>query len=1382
MSLFSLFNTLTNATNIMLKRITFCFFMFLLCVSGAKAQTGFTDDFNAATISSGWIAGSTQYSLAQLDGVLKIDANKYEGWKSFSLNLPSATNLSANPFVNIKVKTDQDITLDVYLVDDANVNKNIRKRISRSEGYNRVSWDFSGISGINLAKITKLYFAVNGTALTYVGNLEFDELKVGSVAQNLSNFSGIPDQKVFMNSKKNKITLQNIENTQKFRFATTPTLIKNISFGIISAGNMSIEYDAIEGSTGKETLVLQSTAVSPWKNNSFTFQLTVEDNKAPTVSTPTSYQCKAGVLQKILLTNISDGDGTARQNLIFEASSGNQEIIGSEIPINYTQDAPSATLQFTPAKAGTAIITVKVNDSQAANNSISKSFPVEVFSEWNNSPTIDAIKPVLIYNSASEQSIALSGISDGDENKQPLAFEFSSSDESIVPKPTIEYTSGSTAILKYTPQSGKSGVATITVTLSDLGGNANNNGNKSLTETFTIETVAPPVTGYIVPMTDYSGDRAKKLWHVEGESVAQTIAYEKDGADDVLKIACTSKSTWTGLWYGFDQQKLDMSKTPYLSMWVKSDKAIQFHLYLWDYKMSRNNMSPTEEKIIPANTWTKVIYDFTGKMTNDKGIPLFADKIDSVLFNYHPNWNWPFTGWAGNVWFKDIRIGDKADGDFTQINQCTLADIPNLAVFANSGAGSINLTNIGSGSEAIATITATSSKSDVLANPVISAITGGKATLNYTLTGKAGISTITVKVSAEGSTDVLKTFTIDGQAVDTANASIVSIDLNSRFQTIRGMGTFVDAGMKPYLKQYTEDLGATAARFGVIGNQIEPINDNNNPYVLDRSALNYDAFDWEFVKQLKAKGVEHFLLTIWSVPAWMKKNASEDYFMANALTWEETDNRVDTIMYEEYAEYVVAIVKSFKEMADVDINGIGLQNEPAFCEPYPSAILSPELFVKLINIVGKRFEKEGIQCRLYMAEQVLGIPLYEWNSYLAAVQNDSEAWKYSDVQAVHGYAGDGITAFTANCAQWGNYLKSVQKAPHPKEFWMTETEIPSSTWTDIMGNLGAMSTAFSCGNISLWTQWGYTGHYTRQGESNQLAYAESQFAKFVKPGAVRVSATTSNENLLVTSFANTSKYDQNLATIVINKGNSPVSIKLTGNDIPASFEVYQTYQLQNFKKADGLVSKGAAFLLPPQSITTFVAQLPNAAPTIDPIGDRVIKNNIGEQMITLTGITDGGEGNQTLILTTSVLTGGTSISNVRVEYNSPENTAKLYFTPVNSQSGNASIKVEVADNGVVNNKASVNCNIQVLSTTSAKEWNESGLKIYPNPASGHLNIVVPDQSYQTAEIVNMMGKLVLQRKFQSDILRMDISSLKSGIYLIVVKGEKGALTSRFIVN
>ena len=181
---------------------------------------------------------------------------------------------------------------------------------------------------------------------------------------------------------------------------------------------------------------------------------------------------------------------------------------------------------------------------------------------------------------------------------------------------------------------------------------------------------------------------------------------------------------------------------------------------------------------------------------------------------------------------------------------------------------------------------------------------------------------------------------------------------------------------------------------------------------------------------------------------------------------------------------------------------------------------------------------------------------------------------------------------------------------------------------------------------------------------------------------------------------NTAKYGKNLSTVIINKGTTPISIKLSGLNIPSNFEVYQTYNLQNFKKVVGGAQKDIAFVLPAQSISTFVAPLPNAAPTIDPIKDQVIERDYAEQSVTLTGITDGGEGNQTLTVTPTVTTGSSLVQNVRVVYNSPENTATLYYTPVSDGMGNVKIRVDVNDNQTVNNIGSATCSIIIKKTTT----------------------------------------------------------------------------------
>ena len=181
-----------------------------------------------------------------------------------------------------------------------------------------------------------------------------------------------------------------------------------------------------------------------------------------------------------------------------------------------------------------------------------------------------------------------------------------------------------------------------------------------------------------------------------------------------------------------------------------------------------------------------------------------------------------------------------------------------------------------------------------------------------------------------------------------------------------------------------------------------------------------------------------------------------------------------------------------------------------------------------------------------MAEQVLKQPVYDWIEYLNKMKSDPTAWQYSDIQAVHGYEGNGITNYTADSAAWVYNRKVVQDVPHPFDFWMTETETPSLTWANALSNASAMSTAFVHGDISWWTQWDYVEHYTVLGKSNQMAYAQAQFAKFVKPGAVRVDAVNYDKNLLVSSFVNTAKYGKNLSTVIINKGTTPISIKLSG--------------------------------------------------------------------------------------------------------------------------------------------------------------------------------------------------------------------------------------------
>ena len=87
----------------------------------------------------------------------------------------------------------------------------------------------------------------------------------------------------------------------------------------------------------------------------------------------------------------------------------------------------------------------------------------------NRPPTLNPIKNVSIKENASAQTIALTGITDGSTNEtQTLTITATSSNPSLIPNPTVNYTSpGATGTLTFEPAFDAHGTATITVTVND---------------------------------------------------------------------------------------------------------------------------------------------------------------------------------------------------------------------------------------------------------------------------------------------------------------------------------------------------------------------------------------------------------------------------------------------------------------------------------------------------------------------------------------------------------------------------------------------------------------------------------------------------------------------------------------------------------------------------------------------------------------------------------------------------------------------------------------------------------------------------------------------------------------------------------------------------
>jgi O-glycosyl hydrolase len=570
-------------------------------------------------------------------------------------------------------------------------------------------------------------------------------------------------------------------------------------------------------------------------------------------------------------------------------------------------------------------------------------------------------------------------------------------------------------------------------------------------------------------------------------------------------------------------------------------------------------------------------------------------------------------------------------------------------------------------------------------------------------------------------------------------------------------------------------MGASAVRIGLIGNQIEPVNDNNDPFILDMKALNYGAFDFEYFRMLKEAGVETFILTSWSPPAWMKKNLSEDWLEPNAETNTNTAlNRLEFHYYDEFAESMVAVVRMFEQEAGIHIEAIGLQNEPAFDEPYASAILDPFYFSSLIEVVGKRFEAEGITTRLYMPEQVVGQYNNSNAQYLDALQHDAEANPYCDIYAVHGYGQDGITPGVPSYSEWVVMYDQAQLGDYPKKVWMTETHIGYSGWNSAISTAGAIHGGLWAGNISLWTNWSFGDMQMTRNIPNSTFYVCENYFRYIRPGAVRIGTQSSHPDILATAFEHDG--DGTFTVVLINKGNNPVSVDLAGNNLPNHFSAYRTTQFENCIEVNPV--EGEMFILPASSVTTLFAT-ENPVLTMDDVSSLFLKQDDPEQTVPLSGISDGAGGTAGLSLEAAssdpMLTGGLAVTAVQ-----PDGTAELTFTPGPGLTGTALVTVTLTDGSQTRE---VKFYVVVQSTVGVKEPDVQQLKVYPNPASDQLMIELPFAGMDELAVMDITGRTVLSRNIESgQLISLNINTLESGIYHLVVRKGNDFHYARFVVK
>ena len=300
-----------------------------------------------------------------------------------------------------------------------------------------------------------------------------------------------------------------------------------------------------------------------------------------------------------------------------------------------------------------------------------------------------------------------------------------------------------------------------------------------------------------------------------------------------------------------------------------------------------------------------------------------------------------------------------------------------------------------------------------------------------------------------------------------------------------------------------------------------------------------------------------FYASPWSPPAFMKTN--QNMLQGGKLLPE---------FRQAWADYYVKFIKAY-EKEGIPVWGLTIQNEPMATQRWESCIYTAEEerdFLK--NYLGPTLEKAGLGDK--------NIVVWDHNRDLMShrantIFEDPEASKYAWGIGFHWYE-----TWTGGLPKYDN-LKSINESFPSKNMLFTEgcqegfDSEKLHFWPNAERYGNSMISDFNSGVVG-WTDWNillderggpnHVGNFCfapihANVATNELIYTPTyyyigHFSKFIKPGAVRVSTSTSRSTIESTSFQNK---DGKMVTVVMNRSESRIRYKLIVGDSETVLEI-----------------------------------------------------------------------------------------------------------------------------------------------------------------------------------------------------------------------------------
>lgn len=411
-------------------------------------------------------------------------------------------------------------------------------------------------------------------------------------------------------------------------------------------------------------------------------------------------------------------------------------------------------------------------------------------------------------------------------------------------------------------------------------------------------------------------------------------------------------------------------------------------------------------------------------------------------------------------------------------------------------------------------------------------------------------------------------------------ATHVAVDTSKTFQTWMGFGGALTESATYTLDQLPEEkkesilkayydkekgLGYTMGRLHIAScdfslenyDYIEENDETLETFNMDREEK------WVLKTLRRAQEIAGQPLTLvaspWSPSAWMKTNGERN-----------NGGKLKKEYYTLWAQFIARYLKEMQKKG-FEIEAITVQNEPAATQTWDSCEYTAEEEAEMVKVLSRVFDEEDITVNIIIWDHNRDIIFERADAVLSDVEANKAVWgvgnhwymseDFEELSKVHDKYPEKHLIFTEGCIEGGVKLGA----------WHTGERYARN----IMGDMNNWLEGFLDWNIVLDEQGGpnHVGNYCdapiiadtkeKVAHYNSSYYFIGHLSRFIRPGAKRVDASLSGEDLSVVAFQNE---DGSVVTVLLNETDKASDLVISLDD------------------------EGAAVHVPAHSITTVVSE------------------------------------------------------------------------------------------------------------------------------------------------------------------------------------------------